>query len=122
MFLDVMAQFAALAGFAALIAVVVNILKIVGVVKEDQASIWVAGANLLCILTMYGLRIFKPEFDFSMLDPLMAEVSTVLSFILIFVGQLLASKATHFAVRGLPVIGKSFTYDRLMMSKKQSLK
>lgn len=122
MFLDIVAQFAALAGFAALIAVIVNILKIFGIVKEDQAPLWVAGANLLCILTMYFLSIFKPEFSFAGLDPMMTEIATVATFVLAFVGQILVSKFTHYAVRGLPVVGKSYSYDKYMVSKKQSLK
>lgn len=122
MFLDVVAQFAALAGFSALIAVVVNILKIFNLVKEDQAPLWVGGANLICILVMYGLRIFKPEFDFTTLNPIAAEAATVATFILAYVSQLLVSKVTHFAVKGIPMVGKSFSYDKALALRKQALK
>ena len=117
MFANIVAQFLALAGFAALISVIVNILKTVGVVKEDDAIKWVGGGNLIGILVMYGFRIFNSSFDFSGLDPTMMEISTVATFILSYVAQLGISKLTHIAVKGLPGVGKSFSLDRANAAK-----
>lgn len=117
MFEEVVVIVASLVGFAMLLSVIINILKVVGVVKEDTAQLWVTGGNLLLTLVVYGFRIFKPEFDFTTLDPMAQEIATIGTFILTFVLQILGSKVTHFAVRGTPVIGKSFSYDREHQNK-----
>jgi hypothetical protein len=111
MFESVVPQFLALGGFAALIAVVVNVLKLFNVVKEDDAPKWVGGLNLLGILVMYGFRLFNPAFAFSALDPTMMEIATVATFILSYVAQLGISKITHLSIKGTPFIGKSYSLD-----------
>ena len=115
MFETIAVQFAALTGFAALIAVIVNILKFFNIVKEDEAKLWVMGLNVLGILVMYGFRIFYPAYDFATLDPLMLEIATVSSFILAFLVQIGMSTLTHLLIRGTPVIGTSFSYTRERM-------
>lgn len=112
MFEEVVVLVVALTGFAALISFIINALKVFGVVKEDTALTWITGANLLLTLVVYGFKLFRPDFDFETIDPIAQEIATVGTFILTFVLQLLSSKMTHTVVRGTPVIGKSFSYDR----------
>lgn len=57
MFSEILVEFAALVGFAALVSVIVNILKVAGVVKDGTADKWVAGFNLAGVL---GFAIFTP--------------------------------------------------------------
>ena len=104
MFDNVLIQVAALAGFAGLFALVINVLKVFGVVKDGDAQLWSAGFNLVLILAVYISRIFWPEFEFSVLDPIAQEVATVGTFVLSYIVQLLSSRLANFAVRGLPVI------------------
>ena len=117
MFEEVVIIVGSLVGFAMLLSVITNILKVVGVVKEDTAQLWVTGGNVLLTLVVYGFKIFKPEFDFTILDPMAQEIAVVGTYILTFVLQSLGSKVTHYAVRGTPVIGKSFSYDREHQNK-----
>ena len=62
------ATLAALAGVGALIAVLVNIGKTAGLVKDGQATTYVAGLNLLALIGLFALKVFKPDFDIGGLD------------------------------------------------------
>lgn len=109
MFNDLLMQLTGLAGFAALVALLINILKSVGIVKDDKAEIWSAGGNLLGLIALYLLRLFNPEFNVPNAD---AQISTFVSAVTPLVGyilMLLSSKLSHIAVRGVPVIGKSYS-------------
>lgn len=109
MFNDLLLQLTGLAGFAALVALVINVLKTFGVVKDDTAELWSAGGNLLGLVALYLLRLFNPEFDVPGAD---AQVTTFVNAVTPLVGyilMLLSSKLSHFAVRGVPVVGKSFS-------------
>jgi uncharacterized membrane protein len=46
MFDSLVVQWGSLLGFAAVIAVVINLLKLAGVVKDDTAQIWSVELNL----------------------------------------------------------------------------
>ena len=96
MFEKTLVEFAALLGFATLVPVIINILKTFGVVKEDTAQTWSAGINLIGLLALYGLRLFRPEFSVEGIDAVFLEVATVGTYILGFMSQLGISKLTHF--------------------------
>jgi hypothetical protein len=107
MFETVQGQWALLLGLAAFIALLVNVLKLLKVVKDGTADKWVAGFNLAGMLVIYLLGIFKVQVDLEGVDAQFAELAVVGNFILQYVISLLGSKATYFAVKDLPVIGKS---------------
>ena len=109
---QIIVQVAAMAGFAALITLLVNVGKVIGWVKEDMALVVSSGANLILILVVYGFQLFRPDFNFGTLDPIMAQAALVGNLVLTYVIQLMTSKVTHETVRGLPIIGKSFSFDR----------
>lgn len=116
MFEKTLVEFAALLGFATLVPVIINILKTFGVVKEDTAQTWSAGINLIGLLALYGLRLFRPELSVEGIDAVFLEVATVGTYILGFMSQLGISKLTHTILRGTAVIGKSFSFDRAKKS------
>lgn len=107
MFGEILIQFAALAGFAALASIIINALKLFGVVKDGTADKWVAGVNFVGVMTLYALRLFVPSFDVTAADGAMQEMALVGSYVLSFVGMLLTSKLTYVGTKGLPVIGTS---------------
>ena len=106
-------QLIALGGFAALIAVLINVLKSFGVIKDGQAGVWAAGANLAGLIGLFVAGIVAPEFDAAGLDGNMAQIAEILSLIFAFMVQNWVSKGTHsvFSSGGVPVIGKSFSKD-----------
>lgn len=99
----------ALVGFSALVSLLVNVLKYFGVVKDGTADKWVAGFNFAGILALFVTRLFIPEFDPIQADGVMAEVAAVGVYILNFVIMIFGSKVTYAAVKGLPVVGKTFS-------------
>lgn len=104
-------QLMALGGFAALIAVVINVLKSVGVIKDGQAGTWAAGMNLAGLIGLFVAGIVAPEFEVAGLDANMAQIAEILSLIFAFILQNWVSKGTHsvFSSGGVPVIGKSYS-------------
>jgi hypothetical protein len=106
---ELLVQWGALAGFAALIAFLINILKTVGIVKEDQAPTWSAGLNLAGLVGLLIMKIYVPQVDIEGLDQQVAQAVEVGTVIFSYVLQLLSSKLTHSIVRGVPGIGKYLT-------------
>jgi hypothetical protein len=106
---DLAAQWFGLAGFAGLIALLINIGKRVGFVKDGTAQTWSAGLNLIGLALLLLTQVYKPDLAIRDLDTQVGEFVKVGTVVLGYVIQLLASKGTHVAVRGVPVIGTSHT-------------
>lgn len=106
---QVIVEVAALVGFAALVSVLVNIGKFFGVIKDGDADKWVAGANLIGVIALYVTRKFVPGFDPGVIDKTLAEIASVTGFVLSYLLMLFGSKFTYKQIKGLPVIGKSFS-------------
>ena len=104
---NVLVLFATLVGFAAFVSVLVNILKVVGVVQDDTADKWVAGFNLIGVLAVYALQMFQPDIDVVGIDATLAEIAAVASYILGYVTMVFGSRVTYIALKGIPLIGKS---------------
>ena len=109
---SLLAQWASLVGFAALIAIVINVLKLTGVVKDGTAQTWSAGLNLVGLVGLFILRVVKPDLDVGELDKQVGAFSQVAVVMIGYISQLLASKLTHVAVKNIPLIGASHTLDK----------
>ncbi len=107
--MDLVNQWSALLGIAALIAAIINILKSVGIVKDGYAGIWSLALNLLGLILLFVVRVFHPSFDVSLLDSNAAQLANVLVVAFGFLVQIGFSKVAYLIVKGLPLIGKSFT-------------
>lgn len=108
-YVAVIATFTALVGFPALVAAIVNILKVLGVVVDGDASKWVAGFNVLGLILVLVTRTFFPALAFEALDAQLGGMALFLTTILSFVVQMGVSKSAHESLKGLPVVGKSFS-------------
>lgn len=104
-------QLMVLGGFAALIAVVINVLKTIGVVKDGQAGVWASGFNLAGLIGLFVAGIVAPEFDIAGLNENMAQIAEILSLIFAFILQNWVSKGTHtvFSSGQVPVLGRTFS-------------
>ena len=107
MFEQVLVEFGELVGFAALASLLINVLKVFGVVKDGTAAKRVAGLNLAGVLTLLVAKQFFPELQIQPIDNMLGEIAVVGSYILSYVLMLLGSKLTYVATKGLPIIGKS---------------
>lgn len=112
MFADLVVQLTALAGFAALIAFVINLGKVVGFVKDGTAEKWSAGLNLVGLIILFSVKIFRPDLDIEGIDQTLLQVANIGTYILGFVLQLGVSKFSNYAVKGVPIIGKSYSLDK----------
>jgi len=110
-FMKLVEQLLALGGFAAIVAIVVNVLKAVGVVKDGTGGTWAAGFNLVGLIALYGLQIFAPELGTGAVDVHLAQVAEILSLIFSYVIQNWVSQGTHKVLSkgNVPLIGTSFT-------------
>ena len=102
-------QFLALGGVAALVTALVNVLKQFNVVKDGQASIASLILNVLGFVTLIALKVLAPDFDFTGIDTSAGSIAQILILVLGLVVQLSASQKAHSTLRGLPVIGKSYS-------------
>lgn len=107
----VIVQWPSLVGIAALITVLVNIGKSVGLVTDGEATRWVAGLNILGMVVLILLKIFQPQWAVLYLDSVAGVIAQVMIILSGFALQLVTSYLTHQSIRGVPVVGKSFTLD-----------
>ena len=106
---SVFAQWEVCLGAAAIIAVVINVGKSFGWLKDGQAQNASFVLNLLGLVALGALRVFKPEVSITELDAQAAQLANVLSVVVAYVVQLLGSKTTHLVLSGVPLFGKSFS-------------
>lgn len=99
--------FVALAGVATLLAVIVNIGKALGWVKDGHAPTWAILLNLITFASFVLTRLFVPEIDIAGADATAAELANILSAVFAFVVQLGVSKGANAIVRGAPLVGYS---------------
>lgn len=104
---QLLVAFLSLSGFGGLVAVLVNVGKTTGLVKDGKAPIFVTGLNLLGLVILFVVRLVAPEFDLGEVDALAGTFAQVLVVVLSFIVQLGSSKITHSILKGAPVIGKS---------------
>ncbi len=101
--------FASLAGVSSLVAVLVQIGKLMKLVKDDTAHIWAASLNLLafCVLIYFG--VFQPQLALSMLDGYAAQIAEVALFVLGFMIQITGSKPAYNALKAsrIPLLNTS---------------
>ena len=106
-FAELLVEWSTLLGFAALITVVVNTGKKIGLVKDGQAKNWSAGLNLIGLAALLMTRVIWPELDVAWLDDQARQMAEVAAVVIGYVIQLWGSQAVHEILRGLPLIGKT---------------
>lgn len=102
-------QLAALAGFGGLVAALVNIGKQIGLVQDGQAQIYSTGLNLAGLVALFALKVFAPAVSVEGLDSIAAQVAQFLTVAFGLFVQLGGARFAHDVLRGVPVIGKSYT-------------
>lgn len=109
--LKISVGFASLAGVSALVAVLVQVLKLVGVAKDDTAGKWAAGLNLVAFIALVYFGVFQPQIATEVIDGYAAQITVIALFVLGFVTQMTVSKPTYSAFKAakVPLLGKSST-------------
>jgi hypothetical protein len=107
--LDVIVQFATLAGVAAAIAAIVNVIKYFGLVSDGNAGRVIAALDLAAIVALVALKIFAPTISANFVDQQAAIFAQIVVAVLGYVMELKVSKASHDTLSelGVPLIGAS---------------
>jgi hypothetical protein len=104
---ELLVQFEALAGVAALIAALVNVLKYFDVVSDGNAG----NVSLALNAAVFGVFVIGGVigFDLAGFDGLAASIATVLAALLSLLGQFVVSGASHQVLKraGVPLFGHS---------------
>lgn len=110
-FWAVVAQFVTLGGFAALAAIVINVFKAIGLVKDDTAGTWAAGINLAGLIALYVAKIVSPELNIAGVDAHLSQLAEILTLIFAYIMQNWVSRGTHevLASGKVPLIGTSYS-------------
>ncbi len=109
--LAVGAGFAALIGVAALVSALVQLGKIIGLIKDGKSDQWTAILNLLAFIALVGLRIYRAEWTLEYLDTYAGLIAQALVYILGFVIQITSSKPIYDRMKAarVPLLGWSFS-------------
>ena len=103
--------FVSLIGVPALIAAVVNVLKFVGLVKDDTASSWSAGLSLLGFVAVVLFRILRPDIMLDVLDGYSGQIAQIIVYLMGFIVMMFLPAAIHAKLKAaqVPLLGKSFS-------------
>jgi len=102
--------FGILVGLPFVIGLIIDVLKLAGVVTPGTAGIWSAGFNLAAILGVAILLKYVPDFDVTTWDAKLLELAKAVVLIITWIVQLFGTKgAHHFYIRGLGIARFSFS-------------
>jgi len=101
-----------LGGFSTLIAFIVNLLKSTGVIKDGSAGNVSTGLDLLALVILYLTGIYAPGANLGVFSQIAASIAQlgILVLPLFGIGMATTSFLGHKAIRGFPILGKSYSY------------
>ena len=82
-------------GLQLLIAVLINVLKVSGVVDDGTAGKWSAALNLL---SLFGIGValgINPSFDFAAIDTQLTDIAKFAALALAYIVQIAGTKSMH---------------------------
>src|SRR5687768_13258259 len=108
---NVLLVFGALVGFPALVALVIDVLKLLGVVSDGTAGKWNLAFNLIGFI-LVGVAVgFYPEIDIPGLDYRLLELVQIAAYIVTVLAQILATRIAHALYVKTKVGKKYLTYN-----------
>ena len=104
-------QFLVMGGFAALVAMFINIFKTIGWVKDGTAGTVSAIVNLAGLVGVFLLQNFFPNISITAIDEHMTIIAQILTSIFTYIYQYWVSSGTHkvLSAGNVPLIGASNT-------------
>ncbi len=104
-------SFGQMAGIAAFISAVVNVLKQFGVVTDGNAGNWFAGLDLGAILVLVLVQVFAPQVGISIIDANAGVAAAITLLILGYLVSMGVGKMAHRLMSSLNIkmFGKSFS-------------
>lgn len=108
-FVTLLAVYAALGGVGGLIALVINVGKTLGWVPDGSAATVSTGLNILGLAAVFALGVFKPGVDIGQVDASVQQFVDAATILFGLFVQLGGAKWVHSLVRGVPLVGKSYS-------------
>ena len=112
LFSQVAASVVGMVGLVAFIVLAVNLLKFVpGLVPDGAAPVWVKRILFIIALAVFGWTVIDPKAltIFTGLDTVFGRLAEIGALVLGLIPAKLAAPHVHDVVRGVPLIGKSYT-------------
>jgi len=91
----VLATAASLVGLWLVIGVVIDVLKLFGVVNDGTSGKWSAALNLVALAGIAVTLGLKPTFDFPAFDLQLITVAKFATLLLGYIAQMVGTKAVH---------------------------
>jgi hypothetical protein len=101
-------NFGQLAGMAALISSVVNVLKVFNVIKDGDSGKVFAGLDLVAILGLVAVQLFAPSVGVNVINVDAGLLAAVVLLVLGYLGSMGVGKLTQVAFKSMGVF-KSFS-------------
>lgn len=101
----------ALVGWPALVALVIDILKLAGIVDDGTAGKWSLGLNLLGFI-LVGVAVgFYPNVDIPGIDKRLLEIVQIGAYILTVIAQIFITRQAHIVYTKTEAGKKYLTYN-----------
>ena len=107
---NILAVLAALVGWPALVALVVDVLKYFGVVTDGNAGKWSLGFNLAGFVIVGLLMGFFPQVDIPGWDAILLNYVTIAAYIVMLLLQMGGTKIAHALYKKSAAYDKRFSY------------
>ena len=98
-------------GLGGLVTLLVNAGKSLGWVKDGKAKIWVGGANLLLMLFFMLAPELGLDVNWVIVDETANSLLQIATIVIGYIGMLKGSDVAYGIVKGIPVIGKSYSLE-----------
>jgi hypothetical protein len=103
--------FVSLVGVPALIAALINVLKFIGLVKDDTSPNWSAGLSLVAFIAVILTRVLRPDIMLDVLDGYAGQIAQIIVYLMSFVVIMLSPAIYHAKLKAamVPLLGKSYS-------------
>lgn len=107
----ILAIIAALVGWPALVALLIDILKYLGVVEDGTAGRWNLAFNLVAFIAVGVIAGYYPQIDIAKVDEAILAWVNVLAYVFTILVQILGTKGFHALYARTSVGKRFFTYN-----------
>jgi len=100
--------FLSLAGVGAFVSALTNLFKVLGWVQDGDAQNVVTGLDLLFVIALFVANLLGFH-NFADIDQTISTLAKILTLVIQLFSAKVGSVAFHFAFRGVPFIGASYS-------------
>ena len=106
---EILKLIAGMAGLGAFTSMLINLLKVMGLVKDGQADKAFKIADLIVFVVVTAIYLTKTPVDWTQVDEWLVLLTALLGYVVsVFSGEF-----THDTIKGTPLIGYSYSEKKL---------